>query len=96
MLSAAMHLTILTPDKTIFEGNVQKVTFPGSVGSFQVLKSHAPLVSTLQPGVILYEREEKKCALMIEEGFVEVLNNNITVLVVSTFTSYASVANNSV
>ena len=79
----AMHLTIITPDKKVFEGNVQKVTFPGSGGSFQVLKNHAPLVSTLQKGAIRYGNEKQEDALAIEEGFVEVLNNTITVLVAS-------------
>ncbi len=78
-----MHLTILTPDKKIFEGSVQKATFPGSAGSFQVLKDHAPLVSTLQKGAILYGGERQEHILAIEEGLVEVLNNNITVLVPS-------------
>ena len=78
-----MQLTIITPDKKIFDGNVQKVTFPGSAGSFQGLKNHAPLVSTLQKGAILYGDEQQIHALAIEEGFVEVLNNSITVLVAS-------------
>ncbi|MFM2428355.1 MAG: synthase subunit epsilon [Bacteroidota bacterium] len=78
-----MHLTILTPDKKVFEGSVQKVTFPGSAGSFQVLKDHAPLVGTLQKGAILYGSEQQEHVLAIEEGLVEVLNNSITVLVTS-------------
>jgi len=76
-----MHLTILTPDKKIFEGSVQKVTLPGSVGPFQVLKDHAPLVSTLQQGTILYGGEGQEHVLAVEGGLVEVLNNSITVLV---------------
>jgi len=76
-----MHLTILTPDKKVFEGSVQKVTFPGSAGSFQVLKDHAPLVSMLQKGAILYGDGRQEHVLAIEEGLVEVLNNSITVLV---------------
>lgn len=78
-----MHLTIITPDKKVFEGSVQKVTFPGSAGIFQVLKNHAPLVSTLQKGAVRYSSEKQEHALAIEEGLVEVLNNNITVLVAS-------------
>ncbi len=76
-----MHLTIITPDKKVFEGSVQKITFPGSAGSFQVLKNHAPLVSSLQKGIIRYGNEKQEHALAIEEGLVEVLNNTITVLV---------------
>jgi F-type H+-transporting ATPase subunit epsilon len=76
-----MQLTIITPDKTVFDGNIQKVTFPGSVGSFQVLKNHAPLVSTLQKGSIIYSDDQRDYSLAIEEGVVEVVNNKVTVLV---------------
>jgi len=78
-----MHLIILTPDKQIFEGSVEKVTFPGSAGSFQVLQNHAPLVSTLRPGTIVYGGDKKEYALHVEEGLVEVSHNRITVLVAS-------------
>ena len=78
-----MHLTIITPDEKVFEGSVQQVTFPGSAGSFQVLKNHAPLVSPLQKGTIRYGNEQQEHALAIEEGLVEVLHNTITVLVTS-------------
>ena len=78
-----MHLTILTPDKKFFEGSVQKVTFPGGAGPFQVLKDHAPLVSTLQQGTILYGGDKQEHVLEVEGGLVEVFNNRITVLVAS-------------
>jgi F-type H+-transporting ATPase subunit epsilon len=78
-----MHLIILTPDQKVFEGSIQKATFPGSAGSFQVLKDHAPLVSTLQKGAILYGGERQEHVLAIEKGLVEVLNNIITVLIPS-------------
>ena len=76
-----MHLTISTPDKTLFQGNVHKATFPGSAGAFQVLKNHAPLVSTLQKGTIRYSDAQQDYTLAIEKGLVEVLNNELTVLV---------------
>ncbi len=81
--SQTMYLTILTPDKKFFEGNVQKVTLPGSAGLFQVLKDHAPLVSTLRQGNILYEDERQEHVLAVEGGLVEVSNNSITVLIAS-------------
>ena len=76
-----MHLTIITPDKKVFEGNVEKASFPGSAGSFQVLRDHAPLVSMLQKGVIRYQDRKQEHSLTIEAGLVEVVNNTITVLV---------------
>jgi len=42
-----MNLEILTPDKKVFEGEVNSVSLPGTMGSFEVLNHHAPLISTL-------------------------------------------------
>ncbi len=75
-----MQLIIITPEKTIFDGNVQKALFPGSTGAFQVLKNHAPLVSTLQKGSIFYSDEQQDYTLAIEKGLVAINNNKITVL----------------
>jgi F-type H+-transporting ATPase subunit epsilon len=47
-----MQLEILTPEKKIFDGNVDIATFPGEDGSFQVLDNHAPLISLLKEGVV--------------------------------------------
>lgn len=75
-----MHLTIITPDKQVFNGEVEMATFPGSDGSFQVLKNHAPLVSSLGKGDISYRTKQTTANVYVEGGVVEVLNNNITVL----------------
>ena len=47
-----MHITVLTPDKTIFDGNITSVKVPGTLGQFQVLKNHAPIVSSLDEGKV--------------------------------------------
>jgi F-type H+-transporting ATPase subunit epsilon len=47
-----MRLEVITPDKKLFEGNVDAVSFPGIDGSFQVLKGHAPIISSLKEGKI--------------------------------------------
>ena len=75
-----MQLTIITPDRQVFEGEVESATFPGSDGSFQVLRNHAPLVSSLGKGEIKYRGSAGESTVMVEGGVVEVLNNNITVL----------------
>ena len=51
-----MQLEIITPDKTIFDGEVESATFPGSKGSFQVLKDHAALISSLDKGKVSYKQ----------------------------------------
>ncbi len=47
-----MHITMLTPDKVIFEGKVVSVKVPGVMGQFQVLKNHAPIVAALERGTV--------------------------------------------
>ena len=78
-----MHLEIITPDKTLFEGEIESVTLPGSKGSFQVLKNHAALISSLSEGKIKYKQNDSVHEIMIYKGMVEVLKNDIIVLVES-------------
>jgi F-type H+-transporting ATPase subunit epsilon len=78
-----MNLEILTPDKKLFSGNVYGVQLPGITGLFEVLDRHAPLVSALKAGrlKILKDRNTHVSFYDIQSGFVEVLNNTVTVLV---------------
>ncbi len=71
-----MNLQIITPDKTVFSGEVSVVTLPGINGSFQILKDHAPIVSTLGKGTLAADKQE----FTIDGGVVEVLNNKVLVL----------------
>jgi F-type H+-transporting ATPase subunit epsilon len=71
-----MKLEIITPDKKVFEGDVEIVTLPGVNGSFQVLKDHAPLVSTLAKGELIADKN----TFTIDGGVVEVLKNKVLVL----------------
>jgi len=75
-----MLLEIYTPDQKVFEGQVDSATFPGTKGSFQVLNNHAPLVSTLEKGKVVYKIKNIKEEVAIAGGVVEVLNNKVTLL----------------
>jgi F-type H+-transporting ATPase subunit epsilon len=75
-----MHLEIITPDKTIFDGEVDSATFPGSKGSFQVLKNHAALISSLDKGKVIYKTNNNEQEIVVNGGVVEVLNNHIILL----------------
>jgi F-type H+-transporting ATPase subunit epsilon len=75
-----MYLEIITPDKKIFEGEVDSAKFPGSKGSFQVLNNHAPLISALSKGKISYSGKQGEQSIVVDGGVVEVLHNKITVL----------------
>ena len=77
-----MILEILTPEKKIFSGEVYGVQLPGISGSFEVLDKHAPMVSALKSGKLkVLNDKSATTSYMIQSGFVEVLNNKITVLV---------------
>lgn len=75
-----MHLEIITPEKKVFEGEVHIATFPGSDGSFQVLNDHAPLVSLLKEGEVIYKSKEATNQIRITGGVVEVLKNKVILL----------------
>ena len=47
-----MHLEIVSPEATLFSGEVESVIGPGTSGSFQMLNNHAPIVSTLKEGIV--------------------------------------------
>ena len=77
-----MNLEILTPESKIFSGDVYGVQLPGISGSFEVLDKHAPMVSALKNGTLKILKDKSATALYnIQSGFVEVLNNKVTVLV---------------
>lgn len=76
-----MTLEILTPDKKIYEGEVTAVTVPGTMGSFQILKDHAPIISTLEDGPVTIKSNKAQDEIfVIKGGVVEVLKNKIIVL----------------
>ncbi|MCU0362133.1 MAG: ATP synthase F1 subunit epsilon [Bacteroidales bacterium] len=76
-----MKIEIITPDKKIFEGEVKSVRVPGKKGSFQVLKDHAPIVSTLENGpVIMHDMEGRESRYEINGGVIEVKANRIILL----------------
>ncbi|MHB8208943.1 ATP synthase F1 subunit epsilon [Mucilaginibacter sp.] len=75
-----MTLEILTPDKKVFEGEATSVTLPGTLGSFEILNHHAPIISTLQDGKLIVRGSGKEEVFLIQGGVVEALNNVVTVL----------------
>ncbi|MBS0001217.1 MAG: ATP synthase F1 subunit epsilon [Cyclobacteriaceae bacterium] len=75
-----MLLEIYTPDKKVFEGQVDSATFPGSKGNFQVLNNHAALISTLEKGKVVYRIKNDIHEILILGGVVEVKNNKVVLL----------------
>lgn len=76
-----MKLEIISPEKRYFKGEVDYVTLPGEMGPFQILNNHAPLISLLTKGMLIFSTEGHIKEMEITDGFVEVSNNNITVCI---------------
>ncbi len=89
-----MFLEIVTPEATLFSGEVESVSVPGVKGEFQMLKDHAPIISLLKPGYVKiygeieleeevqdkFEKQNKGTWLAINSGTIELKDNKIIVL----------------
>ena len=76
-----LQLKIVSPEKIEFDGVVESVLVPGTMGQFEILTDHAPIISTLQRGVVEYVIDEGKISLEIQGGFVEVQKNVVSLCV---------------
>lgn len=74
-----IHLIIYSPERTILDKMVCKVSLPGTMGRFMVLKDHAPLISSLEEGRIMFVSAGVEENVDIESGFVEIAYNKVTV-----------------
>ena len=75
-----MFLEIITPDKKVFAGEVTSVQVPGSLGQFQILNNHAPIISTLTNGKVKIKSASGNKVFEVKGGVVEVLKNKVVVL----------------
>ena len=79
-----MFLEIITPEKKIFQGRIKSVRLPGKKGSFEILKNHAPIISTLEKGTIrIIDENNQIQTFETTAGVVENKNNNVVVLLES-------------
>lgn len=79
-MEKSFNLEIISPIRTLFKGDVNSVIIPGTLGSFQVLKNHAPLVSSFEIGLIKIQREADILEYSTSGGIFEVKNNNAIIL----------------
>lgn len=77
----ALSLKIVSPEKIEYSGQIKSVTVPGCSGEFQILENHAPLISLLEKGTVVYEDTAGQHQLQIESGFVEVQKNEVSLCV---------------
>jgi F-type H+-transporting ATPase subunit epsilon len=77
---ATFHFDLVSPEKLLFSGEVEQVDVPGSEGEFGVLAGHAPLVTTLRPGILVIRSEREALRVVVDAGFAEVGPAGLTVL----------------
>ncbi|MCK5194545.1 MAG: F0F1 ATP synthase subunit epsilon [Desulfobulbaceae bacterium] len=82
-MAETIHLEVVTPKGAIVSEDVDIVSAPGYGGDFGVLANHAPFLSTLKIGELVYKQGSASKYLMVSGGFCEVSNNKITFLVES-------------
>jgi len=74
-------LSIVTPEKVFFEGQIESLSVPGTEGYLGVLSHHAPLITALKPGLIEFRDDQSDIKLMaVSGGFLEVSDNIATLL----------------
>jgi F-type H+-transporting ATPase subunit epsilon len=77
-----LKLRIVSPEKVIFDGNVESLVVPGTSGRFEILNNHAPIISSLEKGNVEYNKEGgERQVLQVLGGFVEVKKNDVRICV---------------
>ena len=75
-----MQLDILTADKSLYSGDADVVTLPGTDGKFQLLNGHAPMIASLAKGNVVVKSKDGKQEFAINGGVMEVLKNKVIIL----------------
>jgi len=76
-----MRLVLLSPVKMLFDGEIDSVTIPGTKGQFTVLPHHAPLITSIDEGIVTYKVGEVEHNVQVAEGFAEVKNNVVSICI---------------
>ena len=77
---ATIHFDLVSPDHLVFSGEVDQVDVPGSEGEFGVLAGHAPIVSSLKPGIVVVHVGGERRRMVVTGGFAEVSAKGLTIL----------------
>jgi F-type H+-transporting ATPase subunit epsilon len=77
---AALHFEFVSPESVLFSGEVDQVDLPGAEGDLGILAGHAPMVTTLRPGIVTIFRGSAREPVVITGGFAEVGPGGLTVL----------------
>jgi F-type H+-transporting ATPase subunit epsilon len=76
-----LQLRIVSPEKVEYDGAVESVLVPGAMGQFEILTNHAPIISLLGEGEVIYAASDGKHSIVVAGGFVEVQKNKVSLCV---------------
>lgn len=76
-----LHLQIITPEKTVFDDEVDQITIPTEDGQITILPHHANLITSIEPGELTYKKHSKETLLAAGYGFAQVTKNQVKILV---------------
>jgi F-type H+-transporting ATPase subunit epsilon len=77
---AALHFEFVSPERVLFSGDVDQVDLPGSEGDMGILPLHAPLVTTLRPGIVTIFHGGKREPVVVVGGLAEMSPAGLTIL----------------
>jgi F-type H+-transporting ATPase subunit epsilon len=75
-----INLEIVTPERKVIDESVEMVTVPTAKGEIGILHNHAPLISTLKPGILSYTLKGMTENIVIAGGFIEISDNKVSIL----------------
>ena len=75
-----LHVKIVSPEKVLFENDVERVLVPGVSGSFEIYKDHAPIISSLTEGKVICD-DGSTFSVEAKSGFVEMSDNNASICI---------------
>jgi F-type H+-transporting ATPase subunit epsilon len=76
----SLNVRVITPDKVIWDADTEELVLPSSTGKLGILMDHAPLLTSLEIGVMRLKTETDWVSIFLMEGFAEIENNKVTVL----------------
>ena len=79
-MSSRIKFKIVTPEKTLFEQEIDQVTLPVSDGQVRILPGHRSYIASLKPGEIMFKADNQETAMATSGGFIEFNNNELVVL----------------
>ena len=77
----ALHISIIAPDRTVWDSNAEEVILPSSTGQLGILRGHAPLLTALDVGVMRVRIDKEWTPIVLMGGFAEIENDELTILV---------------